>query len=481
MVLDGYCTSPEWQRHPSRICVWGIGAFEQHSVHLPLLTDTLSADYWAHYVAEQLDAALFPTLPFGTSLEMTGFRGTLTLRPETLMQIVRDVADEAEKQGFTRMIIINGHGGNHALVPVVRDINRVDRPLKIILVQPGQCCDSALVGTSVGPNFHCSENETATFMARWPELVREEREDLPPPPADWEGLQQADLTTFGIGHFNPTGAAGRPSLATLEKGKAIIASIKERIIPFIRERLARLDRMPRYSGAGGIAVRAMVSDDVPEVVGLAAGTGSNILAEEWQTLLGLALPNSLVAVHNGRVIGAIVVLRYDVRWRWISFFAVESAFRGIGVGQRLLSERSRAVAPLECLGVVSDLGLAGWWEKHGFCVAEQIEELACACVAVLPGACKAGAEDINDNVVPELLRADAEAFGAERATLLQMLLARQGGLGVFTEKNGKLSGFCLGRPGGSIFRVGPLVAQTYQEAQDLLLALLRKVRGLPYP
>src|SRR5512137_2061384 len=106
-MLGPHSTTVEWQTHPTRICVSAIGAFEQHSRHLPLDTYSLEGDFFARMVAEELDAALLPTLRFGTSLEQTGFRGTMTLKPETLMQVVRDLADELERQHFTRWVLVN--------------------------------------------------------------------------------------------------------------------------------------------------------------------------------------------------------------------------------------------------------------------------------------------------------------------------------------------------------------------------------------
>ena len=92
-MVDGTSTTFEWQKHPARICVLPVGAFEQHGPHLPLATDALVAEDLARAVAGELDAALLPVQSFGTSLEQTGFKGSFTLRPETLMQIVRDLAE----------------------------------------------------------------------------------------------------------------------------------------------------------------------------------------------------------------------------------------------------------------------------------------------------------------------------------------------------------------------------------------------------
>ena len=120
-ILDGSKTSFEWQRRRPRLCVLPVGAFEQHSRHLPLQTDNFKVEYFARFIAGELNAALLPTLNYGTSLEQSGFTGTISLRSETLMHVIRDIAAEVEAQGFTEMILLNGHGGNFALAPAVRE------------------------------------------------------------------------------------------------------------------------------------------------------------------------------------------------------------------------------------------------------------------------------------------------------------------------------------------------------------------------
>src|SRR5690349_11754551 len=119
-MVDGRNTTEEWQMHAGDVCILPIGSFEQHGGHLPLSTDILGAEYFARVLAEDLGAALLPALPFGTCMEHTGFRGSVSLRPETLMQVIRDVADEMERQQFRVLVLLNGHGGNFALGPVVR-------------------------------------------------------------------------------------------------------------------------------------------------------------------------------------------------------------------------------------------------------------------------------------------------------------------------------------------------------------------------
>jgi len=245
--LDGNKTSFDWQRASPRVCVLPIGAFEQHSHHLPLSSDDIVAEHFARFLARELGAALLPILNYGTSLEQTGFHGTITLRPETLMQIVRDIAGEVERQEFATMVILNAHGGNYALAPVVRDVNRMNRKLKMLIANywefvDGDIFESAGLGK---PDIHAGEFETSLIMALKPERVKPEVVDMIPTE---DNFRQTDLNTFGMGWNAPEGAFGSPSLASKEKGEKAIASIERNMLAYVRERLDWLAKDRSYNG-----------------------------------------------------------------------------------------------------------------------------------------------------------------------------------------------------------------------------------------
>jgi creatinine amidohydrolase len=133
-MLNGYSTTYQWQDNPTDICILPVGSFEQHSSHLPLNTDTVTAEYFSREIAKNLKAALLPPINFGTSQEHTGFRGTVSLAPETLITVVRNIAAALKPQGFKFLILINGHGGNHVLTSIVRDINSRNYSIKLLLI-----------------------------------------------------------------------------------------------------------------------------------------------------------------------------------------------------------------------------------------------------------------------------------------------------------------------------------------------------------
>ena len=100
----------QWLQHDDR-CVLPLGCTEQHA-YLSLSTDSILAERVAHEAAEPLGVPVFPVVPYGIMPSFTAYPGTMTLRVETLIAVVRDLLDGFASQGFRRVLIVNGHGGN---------------------------------------------------------------------------------------------------------------------------------------------------------------------------------------------------------------------------------------------------------------------------------------------------------------------------------------------------------------------------------
>ena len=98
-----------------------IGSVEQHGPNGLIGTDHLDAEFVAKGVGDAIGAAVAPTLAYGMSQHHLGFAGSATLRPSTLMLVVRDVVESFAIHGFRKFFFINGHGGNVATVTAAFD------------------------------------------------------------------------------------------------------------------------------------------------------------------------------------------------------------------------------------------------------------------------------------------------------------------------------------------------------------------------
>jgi len=466
-MLDGSSTTVDWQKHTGDICVLPVGSVEQHDAHLPLLSDCLSVEYFARMVAEDLGAALLPVQPYGNCLEHSGFRGSMTLRPETLMQVVRDLADEVERQGFRIMVLMNGHGGNSSLQSVARDINRVDRPLKILLVSYWEFADPAIAnGPHAGKEIHAGEWETSMMMALTPKLVGRARNDLRLEKGEVFPLERSDLTMFGTGHFNPTGAMGFPSRASSAKGRAIMASVRKRMLPVVRDRIARLRRDSRYAGVGGLVVRQLVESDLDACMALKDAAGWNQVVADWRLTMALNPQGCFGAVQNGRLVGTAVVVEYGKQLSWIGMVLVDPQYRGRGIGRQLMEQAIRR-GKSRTRVVMLDAAAMGrpLYEKLGF---KECGSLTRMTGKGGHGAMSTDIRSIRTSDMPAIARLDRAVFGCNRLPLLDALRRRKPEFALVLRNKGGIAGFCFGRDGSGSVQVGPIVARTPEDAMAMV-------------
>jgi creatinine amidohydrolase len=98
-----------------RLAVLPLGAIEQHGPHLPFATDSWIAAALAERFCARIPAAVrLPTLALGASSEHLDFPGTLSLAPETLVDVLGDIARSLARHGFEEIFCFSAHGGNLA-------------------------------------------------------------------------------------------------------------------------------------------------------------------------------------------------------------------------------------------------------------------------------------------------------------------------------------------------------------------------------
>lgn len=103
-----------------------LGSTEQHA-YLSLAVDSLLSQRVAREAAEPLGVPVFPGLPYGLTPYQTAYPGTVTLRVETYLHLLRDLLDGLAGSGFRRILFVNGHGGNAAARGLLQEW-MMDRP-----------------------------------------------------------------------------------------------------------------------------------------------------------------------------------------------------------------------------------------------------------------------------------------------------------------------------------------------------------------
>ena len=111
-------------------CVLPLGSVEQHA-YLSLAVDSILSQKIAVDAAEPLGVPVFPVLYYGLAPHWTAFPGSVTLRIETYVQLVRDLLNSFAKSGFKRILVVNGHGGNMPAAGVVNEMTMVYPEVKV--------------------------------------------------------------------------------------------------------------------------------------------------------------------------------------------------------------------------------------------------------------------------------------------------------------------------------------------------------------
>src|SRR5215212_9197785 len=98
-------------------CLLPFGIMEKHGPHLPLGNDLLNVRYAALNAAQQEYAVVFPEYYFGQIFEAKHEPGTIAYSRGLQLQMLQETTDEMGRNGCTKIIIVNGHGGNTSLLP----------------------------------------------------------------------------------------------------------------------------------------------------------------------------------------------------------------------------------------------------------------------------------------------------------------------------------------------------------------------------
>lgn len=115
-MLLNLSTWPEVETYLNRsqAIIVPIGSTEQHGPVGLIGTDSICAEVIAQGVGDTVAAMVGPTINVGMALHHTNFPGSISLKPSTMLLVIRDYITSLAKAGFVKFFFINGHGGNIA-------------------------------------------------------------------------------------------------------------------------------------------------------------------------------------------------------------------------------------------------------------------------------------------------------------------------------------------------------------------------------
>ncbi len=235
---------------PGSILLLPLGAVEQHGPHLPYSTDLIVADAAAEAavsrVGDEHDVWLLPSLAFTKSNEHAWDSGTFWLSATTMLSVLDDIGRCAAGTGARSLVLLNGHGGNTALLNMACRELRLAHGLKTFLMHPfvPPAAGGASAPSELGMGIHGGHDETSVLLHLRPDLVdmtlaeRHVPEEL----ASNQYVRFGGAVSFGwlSNDFDPSGVIGDPTHASADEG----ARLFEESVAMLATALGEVARFP---------------------------------------------------------------------------------------------------------------------------------------------------------------------------------------------------------------------------------------------
>lgn len=218
------------------VAVLPLGSLESHGPHLPVGSDLLCIRSVMQRVAAREPVAVLPALPYSYVAEATCLPGAIHIDSMLLLPFVESICDEAARNGFRKIVLVHGHGGNYTLHQALsKRILEREKPYAWYSIPPlpdmGAFVSALMESKDIG---HACEMETSMNLAAAPEHVRLGR-------VKGQVYKKAPYPDFGhaltpvdwIGRW-PDMVVGDPSKATREKGERILAEWADRLVAYLR-------------------------------------------------------------------------------------------------------------------------------------------------------------------------------------------------------------------------------------------------------
>lgn len=250
----------EWERASSAalgtaaksgsVVLLPVGAVEQHGPHLSTGTDSVCAEQLcraaAAKLADTIPIVLAPTQKIGFSVDHFGFPGTLSLSADVLQQVLAQTGLSILASGFTRLLLVNGHGGNDRLLYyAVRDVRgRATAPLAVAAVTYWKLAGARISehrDSEPGGMGHACELETSLMLhfSRDQVSMNAAKKEVPESYSRYRG---DDLLASGpvvapdlFAERTNSGVSGDPTLATEPKGAVWADELADALAVFIQE------------------------------------------------------------------------------------------------------------------------------------------------------------------------------------------------------------------------------------------------------
>jgi creatinine amidohydrolase len=232
------------------VAVLPVAAIEQHGPHLPTSVDTTLVNGVVDATLPLLGntrALFLPTQQVGKSNEHQRFPGTLTLKAETVIALWTELGECVHRAGIKKLVLLNSHGGQISVMDIVARDLRVRLDMLVFSVNwftlpLGDEVNGLFSADEHRFGIHGGDMETSMMLALAPQTVDMSQA------RDFKSSSQARHEKYPIlgngssakmgwqtQDYNPMGACGNASIATAEKGHAVINASAQKLAQVLQE------------------------------------------------------------------------------------------------------------------------------------------------------------------------------------------------------------------------------------------------------
>lgn len=227
------------------IAIVPVGSTEQHGPALPVDNDCFIATRFGELVCEELwpdtKVTLAPSVAFGFSPHHMEFKGTITISESTLAHLLVDICESLDDHGFSKIILLNGHGGNRTAISNAIHLLMDMSIAKIFAIDWWSFISDKVPEIFTPPFFHACDMETSVAWALGQRVLADKRVDEPGR-SPYPGYVTANMaakppqvsTGTTMKDFTDSGVVGYSTKATKEKGEEAVKLVIGRLSEFIK-------------------------------------------------------------------------------------------------------------------------------------------------------------------------------------------------------------------------------------------------------
>ncbi len=225
-----------------KLAIIPIGAHEQHGPHMAESCDAVLAERMAEKLGERLfpHVLVAPTVNMGVSPHHLNFPGTISLKPDTLIAVLRDVVKSLRHHGIKQFLFLNAHGGNQSTLSVASTMFADELDVEVYVAKTTASAKKAVAEHIKSPIFgHSCEREVSEALYLAPELVRTEKLTKGEfvTGGRWKNLRPGSVLQ-GFYHYEEmtsNGCIGNGTQGSREIGENIVTEAIENIASAIEE------------------------------------------------------------------------------------------------------------------------------------------------------------------------------------------------------------------------------------------------------